>query len=58
MEFDIKLKLLCDTFDLLRFRVSDRKKSIAIEKAEAQRRLYSNIGKHTNDRTHPLDELV
>ena len=39
------MKLLLDTFELLRFRTSDRKKSLAIEKAEAQRRLYSNMGK-------------
>ena len=39
------MKLLLDTFELLRFRTSDRKKSSAIEKAEAQRRLYSNMGK-------------
>ncbi|CAF3166961.1 unnamed protein product [Rotaria socialis] len=45
IDFDIKMKLLLDTFELLRFRTSDRKKSLAIEKAEAQRRLYSNIGK-------------
>ncbi|CAF0873151.1 unnamed protein product [Rotaria sp. Silwood1] len=45
IDFDIKMKLLLDTFELLRFRTSDRKKSLAIEKAEAQRRLYSNMGK-------------
>lgn len=45
MDFDIKMKLLLDTFELLRFRTSDRKKSLAIEKSEAQRRLYSNMGK-------------
>ena len=39
------MKLLLDTFELLRFRISDRKKSMAIEKAEAQRRLYSNISR-------------
>ena len=39
------MKLLLDAFELLRFRTSDRKKSVAIEKAEAQRRLYSNMGK-------------
>lgn len=45
IDFDIKVKLLLDSFELLRFRTSDRKKSLAIEKAEAQRRLYSNMGK-------------
>ncbi|UJR38470.1 hypothetical protein I4U23_031138 [Adineta vaga] len=45
IDFDIKMKLLLDTFELLRFRTSDRKKSLAIEKAEAQRRLYTNMGK-------------
>ncbi|CAF0804560.1 unnamed protein product [Rotaria sordida] len=45
IDFDMKMKLLLDTFELLRFRTSDRKKSLAIEKAEAQRRLYSNMGK-------------
>ena len=39
------MKVLLDTFELLRFRTSDRKKSLAIEKAEAQRRLYSNMSK-------------
>ncbi|CAF3646526.1 unnamed protein product [Adineta steineri] len=45
IDFDIKMKLLLDTFELLRFRTSDRKKSFASEKAEAQRRLYTNQGK-------------
>ncbi|CAF1350883.1 unnamed protein product [Adineta ricciae] len=45
IDFDIKMKLLLDTFELLRFRTLDRKKSLAIEKAEAQRRLYTNMGK-------------
>ena len=45
IDFDIKMKLLLDTFELLRFRTSDRKKSSAIEKSEAQRRLYSNMTK-------------
>lgn len=45
IDFDIKMKLLLDTFELLRFRTSDRKKSLAMEKAEAQRRLYSNLTK-------------
>ncbi|CAF1222750.1 unnamed protein product [Rotaria sordida] len=57
IEFDIKIKLLYETFDLLRFRVSDRKKSIAIEKIEAQRRLYSNIGKDKNDQTNELNKM-
>ena len=39
------MKLLLDTLELLRFRISDRKKSVTIEKAEAQRRLYSNMSK-------------
>ena len=41
IDFDIKMKLLLDTFELLRFRTSDRKKSQAMEKADAQRRLYN-----------------
>lgn len=45
IDFDIKMKLLLDTFELLRLRTSDRKKSLAMEKAEAQRRLYTNMGK-------------
>jgi hypothetical protein len=49
IEFDLKIKLLFDTFDLLRFRVSDRKKSIAIEKLEAQQRLYTNLGREINN---------
>ncbi|CAF0727093.1 unnamed protein product [Didymodactylos carnosus] len=49
IDFDIKVKLLLDTFELLRFRISDRKKSLAIEKAEAQRRLYYNIGKRLDE---------
>ncbi|CAF4931938.1 unnamed protein product [Rotaria sp. Silwood1] len=57
IEFDIKIKLLYETFDLLRFRSSDRKKSIDIEKTEAQRRLYSNIGKDTNDQTNELNKM-
>lgn len=39
------MKLLLDTFELLRFRTSDRKKSLALEKADAQRRLYTNLTK-------------
>jgi hypothetical protein len=39
------MRLLLDTFELLRFRTSDRKKSVAIDKAEAQRRLYTNMSK-------------
>ena len=58
MEFNIKIKLLIDTFRILRFRASDRKKSATIEKIEAQRRLYANIGKHVNDQTNELDEMV
>ena len=60
VDFEIKLKLLFDTFDLLRFRVSDRKKSVQIEKIEAQRRLFSNLGRSTNDQTHEnkLAEMV
>ena len=42
------MKLLLDSFELLRFRTSDRKKSLAIEKSEAQRRLYSNMGKQVD----------
>ncbi|CAF1415190.1 unnamed protein product [Rotaria sp. Silwood1] len=57
IEFDIKIKLLYETFDLLRFRSTDRKKSIDIEKTEAQRRLYSNIGKDTNDQTNELNKM-
>ena len=45
IDFDIKMKCLLDTFELLRFRTSDRKKSLAIEKADAQRRLYTNLSK-------------
>ncbi|CAF4014313.1 unnamed protein product [Rotaria sp. Silwood2] len=57
VEFDIKIKLLYETFDLLRFRQSDRKKSIAIEKVEAQRRLYSSIGRDINDQTNELNKM-
>ncbi|CAF3166581.1 unnamed protein product [Rotaria socialis] len=57
IEFDIKIKLLFDTLDLLHFRVSDRKKSIAIEKLEAQRRLYANIGKYINNQTDELSKM-
>ena len=39
------MKLLLDTFELLRFRTCDRRKSLATEKSEAQRRLYTNMGK-------------
>jgi hypothetical protein len=45
IDFDIKMKLILDTLELLRFRTSDRRKTVAIEKAGAQRRLYSNMGK-------------
>lgn len=58
MEFDIKIKLLCDTLNLLHFQTSDRQKSVAIEKVEAQRRLYSNLHKQTQNSTNELEELV
>ncbi len=58
IEFNIKIKLLFDTFDLLRFQASDRKKSMAIEKLEAQQRLYANLGRNTKNRLGELNELV
>ena len=51
VEFDLKLKLLFDTFNLLRFRVSDRKKSVAIEQIEAQHRLFANLEREINHKT-------
>ncbi|UJR07694.1 hypothetical protein I4U23_011979 [Adineta vaga] len=57
IEFDIKIKLLCDTFSLLHFQESDREKSVAIEKLEAQRRLYSSLGKRTDIPMDQLEEL-
>lgn len=55
VEFDIKMKLLFDTFDLLRFRVDNRTKSSQIEQNESQQRLLTNLGRTTQN---PLNELV
>ncbi|CAF1102310.1 unnamed protein product [Adineta ricciae] len=57
IEFDIKMKLLCDTLNLLHFQVSDREKSDAIEKVEAQRRLYLSIGKPFNTQRDQVEQL-
>lgn len=40
IDFDVKTKLLIDTFNLVRIRSSDRKKSEDYQKSETQKRLY------------------
>jgi hypothetical protein len=42
IDFDIKSKLLIDSFELLHLRPTDRQRSQIIEKIEAQRRLYNS----------------
>ena len=52
IEFDLKIKLLFDTLDLLGLHPSDRQTSSLVEKDEEKRRLYARLGKSK----HSLNE--
>lgn len=45
LDFDIKSALLVDTFRLLNMKVSDKRRNIAAQKAETQRRLFKGFKK-------------
>lgn len=62
IDFDIKSKLLVESFELLHLRVSDRQRSHDIEKAEAKRRLYninrSDLGNMSNHEANLQKSLI